>query len=289
MTDKSASSRLFDGVNGLLLLLFALITVVPFIHVIASSFATQKAYTQSNFILFPTEFSMNAYKYIFSNDLLLKSLLLTVFITVAGTTINIVCTSLFAYSLSRKKLHFRKTIMFFIVFTIIYQAGLIPDYLVVKELGFLNTYWSLMVPRAIIPFYLIILISFFKNIPDEIEESGRIDGCGDLRMLLQIVMPLSKPALATLILFYAVFHWNTYMHAILYLNDAEKWPIQVLLRQIVFVTQSGLGDSPVQDVTVPPDTVKMAVIAVATFPILLVYPFLQKYFARGILLGSVKG
>lgn len=289
MADKSWNSRLFDGVNSLLLLLVSLITVIPFIHVIASSFATQKAYMQSKFILFPTEVSINAYKYIFSNDLLLRSLIVTVCITVAGTVINIVFTSLFAYSLSRRQLHFRKTIMFLIVFTIIYQAGLIPDYLIVKELGLLNTYWALMVPRAIIPFYLIILINFFRNLPDEIEESARMDGCGDLRMLLQIVMPLSKPALATLVLFYAVFHWNTYMHAILYLNDVTKWPIQVLLRQIVFVTQAGLGDSPVQDVSVPPDTVKMAVITVATFPILIVYPFLQKYFARGILLGSVKG
>ncbi len=289
MTDKSLGSRLFDGVIIIILVCFSLITVIPFIHVIASSFASQKAYIESTFMLFPTSFSLNAYKYIFSNDVLPRSLAVTVFITVAGTAINLIMTSLLAYSLSRNHVHFRKTIMFLIVFTIIFQGGLIPLYLVVKELGMLNTYWSLLVPGAISPFLLIILINFFKNLPDGIEESAKIDGCSELRLLIQIVLPLSKPALATLTLFFAVGHWNTYMSALIYLNDSQKWPIQVLLRQLIMVSQAGLGESTVQDVTIPPDTIRMAVITVATLPILLVYPFLQKHFASGVLLGSVKG
>jgi putative aldouronate transport system permease protein len=218
-------------------------------------------------------------------------LAITVFITVAGTLICLAFTAFTAYSLSRRRMHFRRAIMFLIVFTIIFQGGLIPDYLVVKELGLLNSYWSLMLPRAIIPFYLIILINFFKSMPEEIEESAKIDGCGDLRMMFRIMIPLSMPALATLILFYAVFHWNTYLHAILYMNDSEKWPIQVLLRQIVMVSQAGFVEQGVVEgeQSIPPDTVKMAVITVATFPILMVYPFLQKHFAKGVLLGSVKG
>ncbi len=291
MVDRSIGSRIFDWTNGTLLVLFSLITIVPFIHVIASSFASAAAYNQSSFLLFPTEFSLKAYSYIFTTNALPKSLGITIFITVFGTLICLAFTSLTAYSLSRRRMYFRKPIMFLIVFTIIFQGGLIPDYLIVKELGLLDSYWSLMLPRAIIPFYLIILINFFKNLPDEIEESAKMDGCGDLRMLLRIMIPLSMPALATLTLFYAVFQWNTYMHAILYINDTEKWPIQVLLRQIVMVSQAGFVEQGVVEgeQSIPPDTVKMAVITVATFPILMVYPFLQKHFAKGVLLGSVKG
>jgi putative aldouronate transport system permease protein len=291
MRDRSLGSRLFDSINGILLILISLVTIVPFIHVISSSFASAAEYNRTDFLLFPTEFSLKAYEYIFTTNALPRSLAITVFITVIGTLICLAFTAFTAYSLSRRRMHFRRVIMFLVVFTIIFQGGLIPDYLVVKELGLLNTYWSLMLPRAIIPFYLIILINFFKSLPEEIEESAKMDGCGDLRMLFRIMIPLSMPALATLILFYAVFHWNTYMHAILYMNDSEKWPIQVLLRQIVMVSQAGFVEQGVVEgeQSIPPDTVKMAVITVATFPILMVYPFLQKHFAKGVLLGSVKG
>jgi putative aldouronate transport system permease protein len=290
VVDKSLGGRVFDGVIITVLLIFGLITIVPFIHVIAASFASQKAYMESTFMLFPTEFSLNAYKYIFSTDVLTRSLLTTICITAVGTMINLIMTSLLGYSLSRNNVHFKKTIMFMIVFTMIFQGGMIPLFLIVKSLGMLNSYWSLLLPSAISPFLLIVLINFFKNLPDGLEESAKIDGCGDLRLLLQIVLPLSKPALATLTLFYAVGHWNTYMSALLYLNDSKMWPIQVLLRQIVLVSQAGLAESSVQDAAeIAPDTVRMAVITVATFPILCIYPFLQKHFAKGMLLGSVKG
>src|SRR5690625_2881199 len=187
MTGKKVGSRLFDGINVTLLVLFALITIIPFIHVIASSFASVEAYNKSNFMLFPTELSLNAYEYIFRTDALPRSMGVTIFITVAGTLVNLLFTSLLAYSVSRKKVHFRRTILFFVVFTIIFQWGLIPDYLVVKQMVMLDSYWALIIPRAIIPCYLIILISFFRNLPDEMEESARIDGCGDLRMLFRIV------------------------------------------------------------------------------------------------------
>lgn len=284
-------SRSFDVVNSLLLLLFSLVTVLPFIHVIASSFASERLVAETDFLLFPTEFSLKAYQYIFSSDALPRSMGVSIFVTAAGTALNLFMTSLMAYSLSRRTIHFRKSIMFLVVFTMIFQGGLIPDYLVVKELGLLDSYLALMLPRAILPLYLIILINFFKQLPEGIEESANIDGCGDLRMLFMIVIPLSLPAIATLTLFYAVMHWNTYMHAILYINDMEKWPIQVLLRQIVLISQAGFVEQGTVEgeASIPPDTVRMAVIAVATFPILLVYPFLQKYFASGILLGSVKG
>lgn len=291
MAKKGWGNYLFDGINVILLAMFALITVVPFIHVISSSFASVADYNSRTFLLFPTEFSLKAYSYIFTTNALPKSLGITVLITVVGTLTSLLLTTLFAYPLSRNRFHFRRTIMFLIVVTMIFQGGMIPDYLVVKELGLLNSYWSLILPRAIIAFYLIIMINFFKNIPEELEESAKIDGCGDLRMLFRIIIPLSLPAIATLTLFYAVLQWNTYMHAILYINDTERWPIQVLLRQIVMVSQAGFVEqgSIAGESSIPPETVKMAVITVATLPILIVYPFLQKYFAKGALVGSVKG
>ncbi|MGO4539273.1 carbohydrate ABC transporter permease [Paenibacillus sp. 2TAB19] len=289
---QSWGSRIFDSVNITLLLAFALITVIPFIYVIAGSFATQKELFMRGFILFPTEFSFDAYKYIFSTRTLVRSLLVTVYITVAGTLINLFFTCLMAYPLARKDMDFRKPILMLIVFTMLFSGGMIPTFLVVKELGMIDSYWSLLIPGAISAFNLIIIRNFFQQLPESLEESAKIDGCNDLGIFIRIVLPLSMPAIATFSLFYAVGHWNTFFNAVLYINDNTKWPIQVLLRQIVILASGGIGDSAAMesDYVAPPDqAVKMAVIVVSTLPILLVYPFLQKHFAKGVLLGSVKG
>lgn len=289
---QSWGGRIFDSINTTLLLLFALITVIPFIYVIAGSFATQKELLLRGFILFPTEFTFDAYKYIFSTPTLVRSLLVTVYITVAGTLINIFFTCLMAYPLARKDMDFRKPILMLVVFTMLFSGGMIPTFLVVKDLGMIDTYWSLLIPGAISAFNLIIIRNFFQQLPDGLEESAKIDGCNDLGIFLKIVLPLSMPAIATFSLFYAVGHWNTFFSAVLYINDNTKWPIQILLRQIVILASGGIGDSTVMEadyVTPPDQAVKMAVIVVSTLPILLVYPFLQKHFAKGVLLGSVKG
>ncbi|MEI7024723.1 carbohydrate ABC transporter permease [Paenibacillus sp. y28] len=288
----SWGSRVFDSVNTALLIAFALLTVIPLIYVIAGSFATQKELLQRGFILFPTEFSMDAYAYIFSTQTLVRSLLVTIYITVAGTLINIFFTCLMAYPLARKDMDFRKPILMLVVFTMLFSGGMIPTFLVVKQLGMINTYWSLLIPGAISAFNLIIMRNFFQQLPDGLEESAKIDGCNDLGIFFRIVLPLSMPAIATFSLFYAVGHWNTFFTAVLYINDHLKWPIQVLMRQIVILASGGIGDSSAMDadyVAPPEQSVKMAVIVVSTLPILLVYPFLQKHFAKGVLLGSVKG
>lgn len=289
---QSWGSRIFDGVNTALLLGFALITVLPFIYVLAGSFATQKELLLRGFILFPTEFSLDAYIYIFSTQTLVRSLLVTIFITVAGTLINLLFTCLMAYPLARRDMEFRKPILMLVVFTMLFSGGMIPTFLVVRDLGLIDMYWSLLLPGAISAFNLIIIRNFFQQLPDGLEESAKIDGCNDLGIFLRIVLPLSMPAIATFSLFYAVGHWNTFFNAVLYLNDNTMWPIQVLLRQIVILASGGIGDSSSMDAdyVAPPDqAVKMAVIVVSTLPILLVYPFLQKHFAKGVLLGSVKG
>jgi putative aldouronate transport system permease protein len=291
MVDRSISSRIVDYINLFLLIIYSVIALIPFLYIIAGSFSTPEELVRKGFVLIPTKFTLDTYKYIFSTSTLTHSLLVTIYITVLGTITNLLFTVFMAYPLAGKSLVGRRTIMILIVFTMLFSGGMIPTFLIVKSLGLLNSYWAIILPGAISAFNLIILISFFKQLPEELEESAKIDGCGDLRMLFQIVLPLSLPALATFSLFYAVGHWNTFFSAILYVNDSTKWPIQVLLRQIVILSQGGIGDSSQFDSNyVPPaETIKMAAIVVSTVPILIVYPFLQKHFAKGVLLGSIKG
>ncbi|WJH32464.1 carbohydrate ABC transporter permease [Paenibacillus sp. CC-CFT747] len=287
--DKTAGSRLFDIFNYLLLLLVALVVFLPIMHVLMSSFATVEEMARKPFILIPETFTLVAYRYVLSTGAVFKALGVSAGITIVGTAVSMFTTSLMAYGLTRRDLDGRKVINFLIVFTMLFSGGLIPTFLVVKELGLINSYWALIIPNAVSAFNLVIMRSFFMNLPDGIEESARIDGCSDFGTLFRIVLPLSMAVIATISLFYAVYFWNSYLSAILYINDAEKWPLQVLLRQIVLVA-SGISADTANDFVQPPEqTVKMAVIVIATVPILLVYPFLQKYFAKGALVGSVKG
>jgi len=288
--DRTLSGRVFAFINYILLTIIALITVLPFVHVVAGSFTTSAEMAVKRFILIPTEWSIDAYRFIFSTNTIFRAMGVSVGVTLFGTIFSMLITSLMAYGLARRDLDGRKQIMFLVVFTMLFSGGLIPTFLVVKEMNLIDSYLALIVPSTISAFNLIILKNFFQNIPEGLEESAKIDGSSDIGILFRIVLPLSMPAIATLSLFYAVTYWNTYLSAILYLNDSAKWPIQVLLRQIV-VLASGLESSAELDASVPPpeQTVKMAVIVVATLPILCVYPFLQKHFAKGAMLGSIKG
>ncbi|MBU5671425.1 carbohydrate ABC transporter permease [Paenibacillus brevis] len=288
--DRSISGRIYAAINFTLLALIALITVLPFVHVVAGSFTTSAELAAHKFVLIPRIWSWDAYKFIFSTNTIFRAMGVSIGVTLFGTLFSMFITSLMAYGLSRRDLDGRNVINFMVVFTMLFTGGMIPTFLVVKELGLINTYASLILPSAISAFNMIILRNFFQNIPEGLEESAKIDGCSDFGILFKIVLPLSMPAIATISLFYAVTYWNTYMSAILYLDDSAKWPIQVLLRQIV-VLASGMDHSSTLDGTVPPpdQTIKMAVIVVATLPILMVYPFLQKHFAKGAMLGSMKG
>ncbi|AYB45675.1 carbohydrate ABC transporter permease [Paenibacillus lautus] len=289
--DKTISSRIFDIVNYTLLSIIGLVTILPFLYVIAGSFTTVTELAQKQFVLFPTVWSLDAYKYVFSTNTVFRSLGVSVGVTFLGTLFSMLLTCLMAYGLSRRDLDGRNFIMFMVLFTMLFSGGMIPTFLVVKEMGLIDTYAALIVPTAINAFNLIIMRNFFQNLPEGLEESAKIDGAGDWGILFRIVIPLSMPAIATISLFYAVTYWNTYMSAILYLNDAAKWPVQVILRQIVILASGLAADTSGMDefVRPPEQTVKMAVIVIATLPILCVYPFLQKHFAKGALLGSIKG
>ena len=288
----SFGERVFDVFNYLFLTLFALVTVLPFVYIIAGSFATEIELIQRKFFLFPRNPSLSAYQYIFSSDTLFRSIGNSVIITVFGTLTNLVFTLSMAYALSRRDLMGRNFVMNLVIFSMLFSGGMIPGYLVVKELGLLNTYGAVILPGAISAFNLIVIKNFFQNLPPGLEEAARIDGCSDIGVLWRIVLPLSKPIIATFGLFYAVGHWNNFFSAMMFLNDSKMWPLQVMLREIVMLSQVAVGDLSAFDpefVEPPDQAVKMAVIVVGTVPILLVYPFLQKHFAKGVLLGSIKG
>ncbi|GAA3412129.1 carbohydrate ABC transporter permease [Paenibacillus hodogayensis] len=290
MNHRGLGGHMFDAFNVILLTLIGLSAVLPFIYIVSASFSSEHIVAKGTFLLFPTDVTLDAYKYIFSTNTLVRSMMISLYVTIVGTLINLILTSLMAYPLAHHRLRGRRTLLILVLFTMLFTGGLIPTYIVVKSLGLINSLWALMIPNAISAFNLIILKNFFQQIPDGLQESAKIDGANDMRILLRIVLPLSAPALATFALFYAVGHWNSYFNAIIYLNDSDKWPIQVMLRQIVILAQSGFADSSsLEDAILPAETVKMAVITFATAPILMVYPFLQKHFAKGVLLGSVKG
>lgn len=281
--------RAFRVVNVVVLGGFAALCLLPFLNVLGSSFATPGELATRSFVVIPETFTLDAYRYILSTSTIFRALGVSVFVTAVGTFVSLLLTSFMAYALSKPYLRGRRVINFLVVFTMLFSGGMIPTFIVVQNLGLIDSLWALILPVAINAFNFVIMRSFFQAIPDSLEEAARIDGCSDLGVFLRIVLPLSLASIATIGLFYAVGYWNTYQNAILYINDSEKWPIQVLLRQIVIVASGMNADASVVDVVPPAQSVKMAVIVVATLPMLLVYPFIQRYFVKGALIGSVKG
>ncbi|MDF2674022.1 MAG: YtcP3 [Clostridiales bacterium] len=281
--DKSLFNTVIDVLIYSVLFVYAVVSFLPFVYVTSSSFSKTPS-------ILPKEFTLEAYKYIFSTSVFVKSMGISIYITIFGTLISLFFTVLMAYALADKQLPGRKIFTLLVVFTMLFGGGMIPTYFVVKQTGMLNSIWSLIIPSAISPFNLIVLKNFIQSLPEELKESARIDGCHELIIVFKIIIPLSLPAMAAFGLFYAVGKWNTYFSALLYIQDSRKWPIQVLLRQVIYSVAS-IGDSAGgedQRIAIS-SSVKNAVIIVSTLPILLVYPFLQKHFAKGMLLGSVKG
>ncbi|MEK3888665.1 carbohydrate ABC transporter permease [Bacillus sp. FSL K6-3431] len=278
-----------------LLAIIGIATLFPIYYVFVVSFTDPLEYVQKQgFILFPERWSTAAYQYLLSSGSFLSALGVSTFLSVVGTALSLILTSAMAYALSRKRIIGRKVIMILILFTILFSPGMIPPYLLVRDLGLLDSIWSLILPVLTSGWYVILMKSFFDNIPLELEESALMDGCNDLGVFFRIMIPLALPAMAAFGLFYAVSYWNTFFHAVLYINDPGKWPLQVLLRNMLIEssTASGGGSNAVEmlsEQNIPTQTLKMAAVVIATLPILFVYPFLQKHFAKGVMLGSVKG
>ncbi|WP_291292131.1 carbohydrate ABC transporter permease [Enterococcus sp.] len=286
---QSGSEGVIQGFIIAFLLLFTLMCLLPFLNILGSSFATPSEIATRTFIIIPREFTLNAYRYILSTPTIFQSIGVSILVTVLGTFLSMVVTSLMAYALSRKYLHGRGIFNFIVVFTMLFSGGMIPTFILVQSLGLIDSIWSLILPGVVSAYNMIIMRNFFQGIPDSLEESAKMDGCSDWGVFFRIILPLSLPSIATISLFYAVAYWNTFQSAILYINDSSKWPIQVLLRQIVIVSSGMNADASSVDVVPPAQSVKMAVITIATLPMLIAYPFVQKYFVKGAMVGSVKG
>ena len=285
----SKSEQILQVIIVLFLLTFSAMCLLPFLNILGSSFATSAEISTRPFILIPKTFTLDAYRYILSTPTIFRSVGVSIVITVLGTFVSMTVTSFMAYALSRKYLHGRRFFNFLVVFTMLFSGGMIPGFLLVKQLGLIDSIWSLILPGTVSAYNMIIMRNFFQGIPDSLEESAKMDGCTDFGVFFKIMLPLALPSIATISLFYAVTYWNTYMTAILYINDSAKWPIQILLRQIVIVSSGMQAESSAVDIVPPAQTIKMAVIVIATVPMLIAYPFVQKYFVKGALVGSVKG
>jgi putative aldouronate transport system permease protein len=283
---------LFDYTNYTLLSIISIICLFPILYLLLGSLTDKQVYVPFQFQLWPKKWSLEAYTYILSTASFINALKNTVFITVVGTALNLVFTFTMAYGLTEKRLPYRGALIGLVVITLVFNPGIIPNYLLVKQLGLLNSYWALIWPALTNAWSLIVVKSFLESIPSELRESANMDGCTDTGVFLRIILPLSMPAIAAFTLFFAIAHWNTYFNAVLYLNDTNKWTLQVLVKTMVIDASSNMTGSmaaSTDDQVLPQETVRLASVVLAMLPILIVYPFLQKHFAKGVMLGSIKG
>ena len=279
---------LTQAAKVLALLTVVLLVCVPFLVIVSTSLASQReVVANGGWVLWPTEPTLQAYRDILDGGIVTHALRVSAGVTLVGTLLSLACTVTLAYALARPGVFGGRPALLLILFTFLFPPGMIPNFLLVKELGLLDSYASLILPVLINVFNLVVLRGFFQGIPEELYEAARLDGAGDLRVLWTVVLPLSKAALAVVGLFYAVAYWNSWFYASLYL-ESDHWPLQQVLRTYVIsgvsMTDTTLGDGAVN----APQTIQMAVLVIATVPILLVYPFLQKYFTKGVLTGAIK-
>jgi len=290
---KSVGERAFDAINIILLIVVALIMIYPMWYVFVVSISSGIHVVRGEVTFWPLSPTFEVYRTVLQNPDIQSGFRNTILYTTVGTAINLFMTTLCAYPLSRKDFYGRKPFTFFFLLTMFVSGGMIPLYLTVLELGLMNTMWAIVLPPAISTWNMIIMRSFFAGIPESLHESASIDGANDLQVLGRIVLPLSKPVMATMLLFYAVAHWNSWFSAVIYLNRRSMFPLQVFLRNIVIEGQFGdqaemLGVA-ADHFRVVSTNYQYAVIIITVIPILLVYPFLQKHFAKGVMIGSVKG
>ncbi|AYB43009.1 carbohydrate ABC transporter permease [Paenibacillus lautus] len=287
---RSAGEITFICLNALILTGLCFVTLYPFVYVAFASFSDPASLAQHRGLLFaPLDINFGAYKAVFNNPMITTGYRNTLIYVVAGTAINLVATAIGAYVLSRRNLYFKNVLMMLIVITMFFGGGLIPTYLLINNLGMLNTIWAMLIPGMIGTFNMIIMRTAFQSVPISLEESAKIDGANDLIILFRIIIPLSMPVIAVMILWYAVGHWNSYFGALIYLRDRELFPLQLVLREILITnTTDSMMTEASGDRMAIADTIKYATIIVSTLPILLLYPFLQKYFVKGVLIGAIK-
>ncbi|MBW4084284.1 carbohydrate ABC transporter permease [Paenibacillus sp. S150] len=292
MIKPSLGERIFDICNAVIMVLMIILTLYPMLYILFSSLSEGNRLISFNgILLWPQGFSLEGYKAVLNNPVILSGFKNTFFILAVGLVINMTLTSLGAYFLSREGVMLQKPIMFFIVFTMFFQGGLVPFYLIVKSYGLLDSLWALILPTAVSTFNLIIMRTYFMAIPKELEESAFLDGAGHFTILFRIFIPLSMPVVAVLILYYGVGHWNSWFNAMIFLRDQNLFPIQLVVRNIILENDNAsmLGTTTLIQSRDVAETLKYAAIIVTTAPILLLYPFLQKYFVKGVMVGALKG
>lgn len=281
---------IFNLLNSTFLSIISIITLLPFLLVLGSSFSDESSISKYGFSIIPRKISLAAYKSIFANgSTILDAYKVTLTITIVGTIIAVGITSMLAYALSRKQLKYRNVLNLFVYIPMIFSGGIVPFYIVIHKLGYVDSIWGLIIPMVFNPFNFFLLINFFRGLPDEIVESAKIDGAGEFRILISIVMKIALPGIATISLFYSLAFWNDWTLALYLINKTELYPLQFLLRAIMQRATILAGSNAHFIGDIPAESVKMATVIITVGPILLVYPFIQRYFVKGLTIGSVKG
>jgi putative aldouronate transport system permease protein len=295
MHKKTVGETTFDIFNHIFMLIFAFICFYPMWYIFVGSFSNStKLVMHRGILLWPIDIRFSTYKHVLDNPKIWTGYANTIFVVVVGTTLNVLLTAIAAYFLSRRQVFWKNAVMILIVITMFFSGGLIPLYLVVVNLQLRNSLWSLILPTLIAPYNVIVMRTYFMGLPYEMEESAYIDGAGHITILSRIVLPLSMPVVAVMILWYGVGHWNAWFHASIFINEGEKYPLQLVLRQIlirgsVFTSEGGMSNAGDGSEVFFSVVIKYTVIIVCTLPILLIYPLLQKYFVKGIMIGAIKG
>lgn len=293
---NTTGDKIFLSINNILLFILFLLVVYPLLYVLSASFSSVSAVLSGQVTIFPVDFSTVAYKAVLEHQDIPRAFVNSVLYVIVGTSINMLMTILAAYPLSRKDMYGKEVFMFVFLFTMYFNGGLIPNYLLIRDLKLLNSFWVMVVPAAVNIWNVIIAKTYFQNnIPDELLDAAKIDGCNEKEFLIKIVIPLSKSILAVLALFYAVAHWNSFFNAFLYLTNRKLFPLQLILREILIINQIDVNMLAVEDIEKLAqkegmrELLKYSTIVVSTVPVLIIYPFIQKYFVSGIMIGSVKG
>lgn len=292
MVEKvSVGNQISNIIIYVVLTFMMVITLYPLIYILSTSISDPVSVMKNEIILFPKGFDLGAYRAVFQNPQIWTGYRNSLFLLVVGTAINVVMNICAAFPLSRSNFHFRKPFMMMIIFTMFFNGGMIPTFLVVDSIGLTNTIWSLIIPTAVSAFNIIIMRSFFENIPMELEEAVKIDGGTDITVLMRIFLPLSTPVIAVIALYYAVGHWNGFAQAVIYIRDTGLYPLQVVLRELLLQNklQEMVGAEGQNDLLGATRSVQYATIMVSIIPMLIVYPFIQRYFVKGVMIGAVKG
>ncbi|MBD2871712.1 carbohydrate ABC transporter permease [Paenibacillus arenilitoris] len=293
MIHKTRNDKIFDTLNTVILSLILIVVLYPLVFVLSASISNPLLVIRGEVLLFPKDMTLQAYARVFRDGEVLGGFMNTLLYASTGTLINLAMTTMGAYPLSRPNLQGRKVIMLVILMTMFFNGGLIPTYMVVKSIGIINTYWAMVLPGAISVFHLIVMRTFFENIPQELHEAAVIDGSSQIRTLWSVVLPLSLPIMAVMTLFYGVFHWNSFFNGLIYLSDQSKYPLQLIMRDILINSQMqdmmNLADESAVQQQLMGESIKYALIVVTSLPVLALYPLLQRYFVQGVMIGAIKG